>query len=118
MTRARLPQWTEAEVHRLKIFADGKVSADTIAKSLGRSVKSVMKKASWLGLILSRKVTARQRGNDGDATTALDARTGQRASSARPECEQRRHYCEGLKHTSANQVITLGGPRRGKFSHL
>ena len=53
----------------MKMFADGKVSADTIAKSLGRSVKSVMKKASWLGLILSRKVTARQRGNDGDATT-------------------------------------------------
>ena len=56
MTRARLRQWTEAEVHRLRTLADGKVSADNIAKSLGRSVGSVKIKARWLGLIHSRKV--------------------------------------------------------------
>src|SRR5450631_2329716 len=35
--------------------------------------------------------------NDRDATTALDARTGQRAPSARPEREQRRHHCQDSK---------------------
>ena len=33
----------------------------------------------------------------GNATTALDARTGQRAPNARPEFEQRRHHCQGSK---------------------
>jgi len=35
--------------------------------------------------------------NDRDATTALDARTGQRAPSACPEFEQRRHHCQDSK---------------------
>jgi hypothetical protein len=36
-------------------------------------------------------------GNDRDAASTLDPRAGQTASSARPECEQRRHYCRGSK---------------------
>jgi hypothetical protein len=55
MTRARLRQWTEAEVHRLRTLAKRKVSADNIAKSLGRYVGSVKIKARELSLILSRK---------------------------------------------------------------
>src|SRR5580704_13964049 len=39
----------------------------------------------------------RRSGNDRDATSALDPGAGQRAPSARPECEQRRHYCQGSK---------------------
>ena len=31
------------------------------------------------------------------AASTLDPRAGQTASSARPECEQRRHYCQGSK---------------------
>ncbi len=39
----------------------------------------------------------RRSGNDQDATSASDPGAGQRAPSARPECEQRRHYCQGSK---------------------
>jgi len=52
-------QWTEAEVRRLRILAKRKVSADNIAKSLGRYVGSVKTKALELRLILSRKVKAK-----------------------------------------------------------
>jgi hypothetical protein len=45
MTRARLRQRTEAEVHRLRTLAKKKVSADNIAKSLGRYLGSVKIKA-------------------------------------------------------------------------
>jgi len=41
----RPQQWTEAEVHRLRMLAKRKVSADSIAKSLGRYVGSVKTKA-------------------------------------------------------------------------
>jgi hypothetical protein len=51
----RPQQWTEAEVHRLRTLAKRKVSADNIAKSLGRYVGSVKIKARELSLILSRK---------------------------------------------------------------
>jgi hypothetical protein len=50
----RPQQWTEAEVHRLRMLAKRKVSADSIAKSLGRYVGSVKTKALELRLILSR----------------------------------------------------------------
>jgi hypothetical protein len=53
-------QWTEAEVHRLRMLAKRKVSADSIAKSLGRYVGSVKTKARELNLILSRKVKAKK----------------------------------------------------------
>jgi hypothetical protein len=48
--------WTEEEVHRLKLLADGKVSADSIAKLLKRSIKSVKAKAQWLNPSLARRL--------------------------------------------------------------
>jgi hypothetical protein len=45
MTIPRPQQWTEAEVHRLRMLVKRKVSADSIAKSLGRYVGSVKTKA-------------------------------------------------------------------------
>jgi hypothetical protein len=59
MTMPRPQQWTEAEVHRLRMLAKRKVGSDKIAKSLGRYVGSVKIKARELGLILSRKVKAK-----------------------------------------------------------
>jgi hypothetical protein len=59
VTMPRPQQWTEAEVHRLKILAKRKVSADNIAKSLGRYVGSVKIKARELSLILSKRVKAK-----------------------------------------------------------
>ena len=55
MTIPRPQEWTEAEVHRLRMLAKRKVSADNIAKSLGRYVGSVKIKAVELRLILSKK---------------------------------------------------------------
>jgi hypothetical protein len=52
-------EWTEEEVHRLKLLADGKVSADYIAKSLNRSITSVKSKAQWLNLSLIRRLKAK-----------------------------------------------------------
>ena len=73
--------------------------------SLGEPAYSRYKRmaASWLAL------AEEQRGLDSepsrlipsrrwrDATTALDARTGQRTPSARPEREQPRRHCQGSK---------------------
>jgi hypothetical protein len=47
-------EWTEEEVHRPKLLADGKVSAGYIAKFKAR--------AQWLNLSLTRRVKAK--GND------------------------------------------------------
>jgi uncharacterized protein YbbK (DUF523 family) len=58
MTIPRPQQWTEAEVHQLRMLAKRKVSADCIAKSLGRYVGSVKTKARELNLILSRSLKA------------------------------------------------------------
>jgi hypothetical protein len=55
MTIPRPQEWTEAEVHRLRTLAKRKVSADNIAKLLGRYVGSVRTKALDLRLILSKK---------------------------------------------------------------
>ena len=52
-------EWTEAEVHRLRMLAKRKVSADSVAKLLGRYVGSVRTKALELRLILSKKVKAK-----------------------------------------------------------
>ena len=52
MKRARPQRWTEAEVRRLKALVNRKVSADDIAKPLGRHVGSVRTKARELGLIV------------------------------------------------------------------
>jgi hypothetical protein len=49
-------RWTKEEVHRLKLLADGKVSADYIAKLLKRSITSVKAKAQWLNLSLTRRL--------------------------------------------------------------
>ncbi len=51
--------WTEEEVRRLKLLADGKVSADYIAKLLKRSVTSVKAKAQWLDLSVVRRLKAK-----------------------------------------------------------
>ena len=60
MTVPRPHQWTEVEVQRLRMLAKRKVSADSIAKSLGRYVGSVKTKARELNLILSRKVKVKK----------------------------------------------------------
>jgi hypothetical protein len=52
-------KWTKEEVHRLKLLADGKVSADYIAKSLKRPITSVQAKAQWLNLSLTRRLKAK-----------------------------------------------------------
>jgi hypothetical protein len=52
-------EWTEEEIHRLKLLADGKVSADYIAKLLKRSVTSVKAKAQWLDLSVVRRLKAK-----------------------------------------------------------
>ncbi len=59
MTMPRPQQWTEAEVHRLRMLVKRKVSADSIAKLLGRYVGSVKIKARELNLILSRRLKAK-----------------------------------------------------------
>jgi hypothetical protein len=59
MTIPRPQEWTKAEVHQLRMLAKRKVSADSIAKSLGRHVGSVKTKARELNLILSRKMKAK-----------------------------------------------------------
>jgi len=59
MTVPRPHQWTEVEVHRLRMLAKRKVSADSIAKLLGRYVGSVKTIARELNLIVSRKMKAK-----------------------------------------------------------
>jgi hypothetical protein len=59
MTMPRPQQWTEAEVHRLRMLVKRKVGSDKIAKSLGRYVGSVKIKARELGLILSKRLKAK-----------------------------------------------------------
>jgi hypothetical protein len=59
MTVPRPQQWTEAEVHRLRMLAKKKASADSVAKLLGRYVGSAKIKARELNLILSRRVKAK-----------------------------------------------------------
>ncbi len=55
MKQANRRRWTEDDVRRLKLLADGNVSANSIAKSLERSVASVKLKAHWLGLSLAQR---------------------------------------------------------------
>jgi IS30 family transposase len=50
--------WTEAETRRLRASARKKVSAEDIAKALGRHVGPVKRKARELGLIVFKKVKA------------------------------------------------------------
>lgn len=59
MTVPRPHQWTEVEAHRLRMLTKRKVSADSIAKSLGRYVGLVKTKARELNLIVSRKMKAK-----------------------------------------------------------
>jgi hypothetical protein len=51
--------WTEAETRQLRASAKKRVSAEDIAKALGRHVGPVKKKARELGLIPLKKVKAR-----------------------------------------------------------
>ena len=55
--------WTEAETRQLRASAKKKVSAEDIAKSLGRHVGPVKKKARELGLIPLKKVKAKPHRN-------------------------------------------------------
>jgi len=50
----------QSRVHQLRMLAKRKVSADSIAKLLGRYVGSVRTKALELRLILSKKVKAKK----------------------------------------------------------
>jgi hypothetical protein len=59
MTIPRPQEWTKAEVHQLRMLAKRKVSADSIAKLLGRYIGSVKTKARELNLIVSRKMKAK-----------------------------------------------------------
>jgi hypothetical protein len=59
MTIPRPQEWTEAEVHQLRMMAKRKVSADGIAKLLGRYVGSVKTKARELNLVVVRKMKAK-----------------------------------------------------------
>jgi IS30 family transposase len=54
--------WTEAETRQLTARAKKKISAEDIAKALGRHVGPVKKKARELGLILFKKVKAKPKG--------------------------------------------------------
>jgi hypothetical protein len=56
--RVRL-SWTDEDIRHLKLLADQNVSADSIAKSLERSVGSVKLKARWLNLSLARRLKAK-----------------------------------------------------------
>ena len=47
--------WTEAELHQLRKSSRRKISAEDAAKSLGRHVGSVKKKARELGLVLYKR---------------------------------------------------------------
>jgi hypothetical protein len=59
MTIPRPQEWTKAEVHQLRMLAKRKVSADSIAKLLGRYIGAVKTKARELNLIVSRKMKAK-----------------------------------------------------------
>jgi hypothetical protein len=48
--------WTEAETRRLKALARKRVSAEDIARSIGRHAGSVKKKMREFGLIPLKKV--------------------------------------------------------------
>jgi hypothetical protein len=55
--------WTEAETRQLRASAKKRVSAEDIAKALGRHVGPVKKKARELGLIPLKKVKAKPHRN-------------------------------------------------------
>jgi hypothetical protein len=52
---AKKRPWTKDDVRRLRLLADSNISADSIAKFLGRSRASVKAKAHWLNLSLPQK---------------------------------------------------------------
>jgi hypothetical protein len=55
MSQTLRRRWTEEDVRRLRLLADGNVTAIYIAKSLVRSVASVKLKAHWLNMSLARR---------------------------------------------------------------
>jgi hypothetical protein len=61
MTIPHPQEWTKAEMHQLRMLAKRKVSADSIAKLLGRHVGSVRTKVLELRLILSRRLKGGRR---------------------------------------------------------
>jgi hypothetical protein len=59
MSKGMPREWTKEEIRRLELLADGRVSADYIAKLLNRSITSVKSKAQWLNLSLIRRLKAK-----------------------------------------------------------
>ena len=59
MSRVKGRTWTEEDIRRLKLLAEEKVSADSIAKSLERSTASVIHKARDLKLFSTRRPKAK-----------------------------------------------------------
>ena len=55
MKSNRSKEWTESEARGLSILARRKVSAEDIAKALGRHVASIRHKARSLGLLLFKR---------------------------------------------------------------
>lgn len=51
--------WSQNELRRLKAAAKSKASVEDVAKSLGRHVGPVKRKARELGLILFKKAKAK-----------------------------------------------------------
>ena len=51
--------WTEDDIRRLKLLAGEGISAQSIAKSLKRTIPSVMRKAETLKLTLARRPKAK-----------------------------------------------------------
>ena len=96
MVEIRGSRWTPQEDALLRRMAEANVRPDIIAVKLNRTVHAVKARAYMIGLPL-KWFKLKAKGNDGDATSALDRGAGQKAPSARPECEQRRHYCQGSK---------------------
>ncbi len=55
MKRGRPKEWTESETSALRAMARRKVSAEDIARAVGRRVASVRREARRLGLLLFKK---------------------------------------------------------------
>jgi hypothetical protein len=52
----RPKEWAENELHRLRVLAKKKATADNAAELLGRHVGSVKAKAREIGLILAKNL--------------------------------------------------------------
>src|SRR6266404_7816721 len=99
MVELRGSRWTTQEDALLRGMAEANIRPDIIAVKLNRTIHAVKARAYLIGLPLKWfKLKAKKaKGNERDATSALDPGAGQKTPSARTECEQRRRYCRGSK---------------------